>query len=213
VEFYDQAEINHKQLKFLQSILTAIQNKPTSKELHKNPYSILFSKEETDNPTADQIMMPENNKTLSTATTQAATQLISDTDIVTLSTIIAEQLKKDEANRLTNTEAVKSPCMSPPRPQHSQRIRFNLIRQRGASSTQTTLQLFRSFATTLRRADPSAIFHPFSATKQHYSSLHNIKQIQEIEENRVYQYFKPYYQKQHYSLSGYFHIRSKPFQL
>jgi hypothetical protein len=192
---------------------TSHTNKPTSKELHKNPYSILFSKEETDNPTADQIMMPENNKTLSTATTQAATQLISDTDIVTLSTIIAEQLKKDEANRLTNTEAVKSPCMSPPRPQHSQRIRFNLIRQRGASSTQTTLQLFRSFATTLRRADPSAIFHPFSATKQHYSSLHNIKQIQEIEENRVYQYFKPYYQKQHYSLSGYFHIRSKPFQL
>jgi hypothetical protein len=208
VEFYDRTEINHKQLKFFQSILTAIKTKPTSKELHKNPFSILFCKEEPDNPTEDQIMTPENNKTSTTATTQAATQLISHTDIVTLSYIIAEQLKNDEANHLTNTEAVKSPCMSPPRPQHSQRIRFNLIRHREASSTQTTLQLFRSFATTLRRADPSVIFHPFSATKQHYSSLHNIKQIQEIEENRVYQYFKPYYQKLYYSLSGYFHISS-----
>lgn len=106
---------------------------------------------------------------------------MADTDIDTITSIIAEQLKHDTVTLQAKASLINQKPTTPPTPQHSQRIRFNLIMHCGASNTQTTLQLFQSFAITIRRADPTAIFLPFSATKQHYSSLHNIKQIQEME--------------------------------
>jgi hypothetical protein len=57
----------------------------------------------------------------------------------------------------------------------SQRIRFNLIRHRGIVSDIPTLKLFKSFAVTLKKADPSIIILPFKASKQHYSSLSTLK--------------------------------------
>jgi hypothetical protein len=71
-----------------------------------------------------------------------------------------------------------------------------------------TLKLFKSFATTLYNADSSLIILPYQLAKQHYSTLTNIKQIQTIAYLRLLQFFKPYYQKQQYSLSGYFHVLS-----
>jgi hypothetical protein len=38
--------------------------------------------------------------------------------------------------------------------------------------------------------------------------LANLKQIESIDDTRLLQFFKPYYQKQQYSLSGYFHVSS-----
>jgi hypothetical protein len=69
-------------------------------------------------------------------------------------------------------------------------------------------KLFKSFASTMKKADPSLVFHPFQASKQHYSSLVTSKQIQTIEDNKSHQFFKSYHQKQLFSLSGYFHISS-----
>jgi len=71
-----------------------------------------------------------------------------------------------------------------------------------------TLKLFKYFINELKAADSSLTVLPFQASKQHYSALIHTKQINTIEENRMHQYFKPYYQKQNYSLSGYFHISS-----
>jgi hypothetical protein len=45
-------------------------------------------------------------------------------------------------------------------------------------------------------------------TKQYYSSLTNIKQIQSINDTKLHQFCRPYYQKQQYLLSGIFHISS-----
>jgi len=53
----------------------------------------------------------------------------------------------------------------------SKRIQFNLIRHRGAHSDTKVLELFKSFTTTLKKADPSLIIHPFQASQQHFSSL------------------------------------------
>jgi hypothetical protein len=91
----------------------------------------------------------------------------------------------------------------------SQRIRFNLIRHRGIVSDIPTLKLFKSFAVTLKKADPSIIILPFKASKQHYSSLSTLKNIQAMEENKLSQFFKLYHQWQLYSLGGYFHISSE----
>jgi len=91
----------------------------------------------------------------------------------------------------------------------SQRSCFDLIRHRGTVSDIPTLKLFKSFATTLRKADPSIIILPFKASKQHYSSLSTLKHIQTMEENKLSQFFKSYHQRQLYSLSGYFHISSE----
>jgi len=57
----------------------------------------------------------------------------------------------------------------------------------------------------LGKSDPEVVILHFLSSKQHYSSLHSIKQIQEVEANKMLLYFKAYYNKQNYSLSGYFH--------
>ena len=59
----------------------------------------------------------------------------------------------------------------------------------------------------MRNADSSLVL-PYQSAEQHYSSLSNLKQIQSVDDNKLLQFFKPYYQKQQYSLSGYFHISS-----
>jgi hypothetical protein len=69
--------------------------------------------------------------------------------------------------------------------------------------------LFKSFTSTLKKADPSIIILPFRVSKQHYSSISTVKQIQAIDDNKISQFFKSYHQKQLYSLSGFFHISSQ----
>ncbi len=91
----------------------------------------------------------------------------------------------------------------------SQCICFNLIRHRGTVSDIPTLKLFKSFTSTLKKADSSLIILPFKASKQHYSSLSTLKHIQSMEENKLGQFFKSYHQQQLYSLSRYFHISSE----
>jgi hypothetical protein len=91
-------------------------------------------------------------------------------------------------------------------PSISQRIRFNLIRHRGTQSFIPSGKLFKSFFKTLQNVDPTLVFLPYHTA--HYSSLLNIKQIQEINDAKLLQFFKPYYQKQRYSISGYVHISS-----
>jgi hypothetical protein len=63
----------------------------------------------------------------------------------------------------------------------TQRIRLNLIRHRGMIRNIPTLKLFKSFTATLRNADSSMIILPYQASKQHYSALTNIKQIQSVD--------------------------------
>jgi hypothetical protein len=93
-------------------------------------------------------------------------------------------------------------------PNLTQRIRFNLIRHRGTICDVPTIKLFKSFTATLHNADSSVVFLPYQASKQHYSSITNLKQIQAVDQSRLLQFFKPYHMKQQYSLSGYFHISS-----
>jgi hypothetical protein len=70
------------------------------------------------------------------------------------------------------------------------------------------VKLFKSFTTTLKTVDPSINILPFHSSKQRYSSLTTLKQIQSMEDNKLGQFFKSYHPKQHYSISGYFHISS-----
>jgi hypothetical protein len=88
----------------------------------------------------------------------------------------------------------------------NQRIRFNLIRHRGAVADIPILKLFKSFTSTLKKANSSVIILPFQASKQHYLLLSTLKHIQAVNDNKISQFFKSYHQKQLYSLSGYFHI-------
>ena len=87
-----------------------------------------------------------------------------------------------------------------------QRIRFN---HRGVTSDVPAIELFKSFASSLKRADPSLIILPFHASKQHYSSLPTLKHILTMEENKLPQFFQLYHPCQYYSISGYFHISSE----
>jgi hypothetical protein len=91
---------------------------------------------------------------------------------------------------------------------NKQRIRFNLIRHRNTSCSTPTIKQFKSFATLLRQIDQNMAILPFQSDKQNISSISNIKQINNIDETKLQLFFNPYYKKQFYSLSGYFHISS-----
>ena len=136
-------------------------------------------------------------------TTPHAKQIINhpswntDTNIASLSTDLFQQLKKcqqtaQDAGELGQsaptykqpTQAIKMTSAI------SQRIRFNLIRHRDTLSDIPSCKLFKSFFSTLRNADPTLVILPYSTAKQHYSSLTNLKQIQEINDAKLLQFFK-----------------------
>jgi hypothetical protein len=71
------------------------------------------------------------------------------------------------------------------------------------------LKLFKSFTSALRESDPSLLILPYSATKQHFSPLSTFKQIQTLEDKQMLQYFKPFYHRQLFSISGFLHISSQ----
>jgi len=209
VEFYNLQEISHKQIKFSTSLLFQIQDRTkTCPQPSTNRFSRLYCPDHiTPNyPMTSDDNIPQPHKDAPTNSSES--QWVSNIDIESLTDIIAEQIKKDGPPSEDQSNDIPPTSFQPPRPIHSQYIRFNLIRHCEVSNNMTTLQLFKSFLTTLHHADSSTIILPFLSSIQHYSSLHNLKQIKEVEENRMYQYFKLYYQKQHYLISGSFHISS-----
>jgi len=110
-----------------------------------------------------------------------------------------QQNAKDSGEFETDTPTYEKPKpVIKPNLNLSQHIRFNLIRHRGTICDIPIEKLFKSFTTTLCNADSSLVILPFQAAKQHYSSLTNIQQIQNIDSTCLNQFFKPYYQKQQY---------------
>jgi len=90
----------------------------------------------------------------------------------------------------------------------NQHIRFNLIPHRNSDSSIPTLKLFKSFRTALRSADQFLLALPVNSAKQNLPALSNLTQINNTDQNKIFTYFKPYFTKQMYSLSGYFHVSS-----
>jgi hypothetical protein len=88
----------------------------------------------------------------------------------------------------------------------NQRLCFNFIRHQGTVSDIPSIKLFKSFTSTLKKVDPSISILPFQSNKRHYSSLVTLKQIETMEDNKLHQFFKSYHQRQHYSISSYFHV-------
>jgi hypothetical protein len=107
-----------------------------------------------------------------------------DTSIATTTEDLFSQLKDAQQKAADNGE-LEDLCPDYKKPQDkfigvskiNQRIHFNLIRHRGTSADTPTLKLFKSFTTTLKKADPSLIILPFLDFKQHYSSLSTINHI------------------------------------
>ncbi len=139
---------------------------------------------------------------------------VNDTGITRISEIIIHQLETDRKIREASGDLAPSPTpqyedpafKSIPTVSPIQHMRFNLIRRRDTTSDITTLKLFKSFANTFREVDPNIIFLPYEAAKHHISPLTNGRHIHELDDNKLKLYFRSYHKKQHYSLSGYFHI-------
>jgi hypothetical protein len=144
--------------------------------------------------------------------TLSSQQWATDASISRLSRDILQHLQVDSPSPLSSGSPQacsnyepQTDQTAPPAPSN-QRIRFNLIRHKYTSGDTKTIQLFKSFATTLREIDQYLTILPVNSRKQHLSGLTNVKQIQSTDDNKMLTYFTPYYKKQSYSLSGYFHI-------
>ncbi len=90
----------------------------------------------------------------------------------------------------------------------NQRLQLNLICHRNSDASTPNLQLFKSFATALHSSDQYLSILPVSIAKQDLPSISNKTQINLVDKNRMMIYFKPYFSRQNYSLSGYFYISS-----
>jgi hypothetical protein len=130
---------------------------------------------------------------------------VNDTSFTTLTELISGQLKQDQLNTESSSPP---PTVNIDQDSPHQHLRINGMRHRGVVSDLTTLELFKSFVVTLRKADTNLVLLPYEASKKHYTSLSNQKQLDSIDANRMHQYFCSYYQRQNYSLSGYLHLRS-----
>jgi hypothetical protein len=51
---------------------------------------------------------------------------------------------------------------------------------------------FKGFVTALKLADPMLVVLPYSASKQHYTTITTNTQVQTLDENKMLQYFQPY---------------------
>jgi hypothetical protein len=141
---------------------------------------------------------------------------ITDAGVSELSDDIFSSLQK-KRHLDKNSGEVEEDAPTYEKPQHhidskaqlNQHIHFNLIHHRGANADIPILKLIKSFTTTIKKADPSAIILPFHSNEQHYSSLSTNKHIQATDDNKMSIYFKSYHQCQLYLLSEFFHISSK----
>jgi len=85
---------------------------------------------------------------------------VDDTDLSALTSLIAHQLKQDKEHiqpSVTQTDTTILQELTA----ISQRIHFNLIRQRGVNSNMTMLKLFKSFISELKMEDLSLVVLPF----------------------------------------------------
>lgn len=123
---------------------------------------------------------------------------------MTIADLISHQLKEDQQN----IPQAENPQDSINQQSPHKHLRINLIHHRSAVNDLKTLQLFKSLVTTLWTVDPLLVILPYEALKQRYSVITNSKQIEALDDNKLFQYLQPYYQRQNYSLSGYIHIRT-----
>jgi hypothetical protein len=230
-EFYSLPELRSKKLtKPNLSLYGQLYSPSTNSITETNRFSLLAT-DPTD-PTMDNIIelpsqvdqnnyasnnantiMPNPKRNADTPTPQESLW-VNDTSVTHLSEIIINQLEIDRKNREATGDAEPNnapqyedpsfqtiPTVSP-----LQHMRFNLIRRRDTTSDTTTLKLFKSFIHTLRDIDANINILPYEAAKHHISPLTNGRQVNEVDDNKLQLYFRPYHKKQHYSLSGYFHI-------
>jgi ribosomal protein S16 len=201
LNFYQSPELHKNQIKFTKESLshqlhagTTLSSKVSS--LSSNPFILLKPDDimdmSTKDPKASSSVLRPNASIMVTPTPKSYS--INDTSVTTLSNLILEQLNQDKENSQIPTEPNTPQTESFPEV-HSelrQRYRFNIIRHRGSVSNTNTLHLFKSFATALRSSDPSLLILPYSASKQHYTPLATLKQIQTMESNQMHQYFKSF---------------------
>jgi len=133
--------------------------------------------------------------------------MVNDTTVSVLSKLIFEQ--EPDINASTTYQENPAPTPDPHNDDLCQRLRLNLIYHRGVVCDIITVKLFHSFRMALRDADSLLVFLPFQSSKQHNSPLMTQKQILNTKDNQIYQFYKPFYHKQIYLLSGYFHISTQ----
>jgi hypothetical protein len=219
-QFYHLPEIPNKQIKFSnQSVSHQLHNWSAREPSQSNItirffFSLLFfnTSDSSEIMQGTQPAQPTNIPVDKASAQPKQTCWVNDTSVATLSSIIREQLEKDQTNGSGSKLAYVPTPEDSTQDIHGelcQNFQFNIIRHRGSIGSSTTLSLFKSFTSALRSSDSSILILPYSANKQHFSPLSTIKQINSLEDNQMLQYYKPFYHRQLYSLSGYFHISSQ----
>lgn len=131
-----------------------------------------------------------------------------DTNLAYYTGLIQEMLKDFPIQTpvLTNNPNVST---SQPDASNLVRLRLHLIRHRFARFTElSTLKLFKSFVSTLKKAGSNMVIFPIDSTKQQYTSLSTNKQRELLSQPQLRLYFVSWYREQHYSLSGFIHIHT-----
>jgi hypothetical protein len=206
LQFYSSPALHHNQVKYTQASITKQVLQYCSPNRHpSNPNKFhLLTPMDLEHSTNDQ---PSTQYIKSPSKLAPATQFwVQDTSLSTIADLINQQLQHDKMASITPPSESDKLLGEEQDPQ--QHFRFNLVRHRGATSSLKTIDLFKGFVTALKLANPLLVVLPYSASKQHYTPISSKKQVQTLDKNKMLQYFQPYYRKQMFSLSGYFHIKT-----
>jgi hypothetical protein len=187
----------------------------TNTTIFTNRYNVLYqySTDDMDSPIEQNVSIPVTSPKPKDKL-QNETLWVNDTGIARLSEVIIHQLDIDRQTREESGDATISPTpqyedpsfQTIPTVPQIQHMRFNLIRRRDTTCDITTLKLFKSFTTVLREIDNEINILPYETNKNHISPLTNARQINNVDDNKLKLYFRPYHKKQLYSLSGYFNV-------
>jgi len=215
ISFYNHPRISPKWHSFI-SLAEQLLSKSSQKIHYKNSFSALFSEEDqTDNPKIEELQLRLKMTPLTTASNPVKLKWTADASVAKLSETILKDLQVDadkmqeEGEDIDDNPKYQNNIQDPsPEVKVNQLIRFNLIHHRNSDSSIPTLKLFKSFTSALRSLDQFLLILPVNSTKQNLPALSNVTQINSTDQNRMLTYFKPYFNKQQYSLSGYFHVSS-----
>jgi hypothetical protein len=218
LSFYSLPEIHPRQTKYHPFSLSrqlhcTTQKKPKTDSI--NYYNYLTQLHE-DPMTSNE--MPASLTTPNTSnepkTTPNKSFFVEDLAVNEISDIVRNRMDLDR-QQIENGQDTESAIVVPATQNLSldipvaQRIRINLIRHRYARATEmTTLKLFQSFITILRKVDKNVSILPYDSKKQQYTSIVSHKQIEQLNEHQLKLYFQSWHREQFYSLSGFIHLSS-----
>jgi hypothetical protein len=131
-----------------------------------------------------------------------------DVGIQSITDLFQQTMQLQNNNNDTSTQNQTPNTYTTTDPPNPCQLCINIIKPHIARlSEMTMIQLLKSFMTSFRKADPIIAILPIDSKKQDITPLVSQKQIDTLTQTHLCLYFTSRFREQHYSISGFIHIK------